>query len=72
MAPPEPDPPINVRVIYADSQEEVPVDTVYEGQDEDGIHMWHVVNVQPERRVINLKVDELPPHTGVSIPWDPS
>jgi len=65
-----PDPPVNVRLIYANDDEEVPVDTVYEGQDEDGIHMWNVVNAQPERQVIDVKIDVLPPHTGVSVPWN--
>lgn len=65
-----PDPPINVRLVMADGTE-VPVDTVYRGEEGDS-HAWEVVN-PPKGRVRALKIDELPAHTLVRIAgrWEP-
>jgi hypothetical protein len=63
---PDPDPPVNVRLIYADKSE-VPVDTVYDGQDKSGIHHWHVLDPPRTGRIVRMKIDALPARTSVSI-----
>lgn len=64
----EPQPPRNVRVVKADGTV-IPVECVYRGQDEDGVHIWrsvHPVNFVPWVGDV-LRIDELPGRTAVEI-----
>ena len=63
----QPEPPVNVRLVLANNQE-VPVDTVYVGQDEDGLHQWEIVNAPTALRIMQMKIDRLPARTAISIP----
>jgi hypothetical protein len=61
-----PEPPVNVRVVYADNTE-VPVDTVYVGVDEIGDHVWRVLDPPNPAEITGLRIDALPGRTSVQI-----
>jgi len=62
----KPDPPVNVRLIYANGTE-VAVDTVYVGRDDRGIHMWEAIEKFSTVEIVKMKIDKLPAHTEVSV-----
>jgi hypothetical protein len=53
-------------LVYADGTE-IAVDTVYVGVDEEGDHVWRVLDPPNPAEIIQLAVDELPGHTAVQI-----
>jgi hypothetical protein len=59
----DPQPPQNVTAIKADGTE-IPVDLVYEGQNEDGLHVWTSVRDLPDETV-RLHADVFPGRTVV-------
>jgi hypothetical protein len=61
-----PEPPVNVRLVYADDTE-IPVDTVYVGVDEEGDHVWRVLDPPNPAEIVQLRIDELPSHTAVQV-----
>lgn len=60
-----PTPPVNVRLVYADGAQ-VPVDCVYAGVDDEGLHQWEVVNhrVEMPREML---VEMLPARTSIAV-----
>jgi len=67
--PPEVLPPMpeNIRLLLKDGTV-LAVDSVYEGLDEDGVHMWAVqVPATVLAQVRRLMVDALPGHTGLRV-----
>jgi hypothetical protein len=60
-----PEPPVNVHLVLVDGTV-VPVDTVYVGVHQ-GSHHWQVVQGPPLEQVQELRIDQLPPSTTVTI-----
>jgi hypothetical protein len=58
-----PDSPVNVRLLYADGVE-VPVDCVYRGE-QDGTHIWEVVNGRPSEKPKRVLVEKIPALTTI-------
>ena len=55
--------PENVRIVRGDT--EIPVELVYDGQDEDGIHTWTIttaVDLATDRILVGV----LPAHCGIA------
>jgi hypothetical protein len=61
-----PEPPVNVKLVFSNGQE-VAVDTVFVGQDEDGVNVWETINVPSALQIVHVKVDKLPARTSVRI-----
>lgn len=60
-----PDPPVNVRLVYADGTT-VPVECTYEGVDGEGIHAWTVINHRSEMPR-EMLVETLPARTSIAV-----
>lgn len=58
--------PEGVRFVMT-SGEEIPVDCVYSGKDDDGLHVWRPAWA-PAGRVKNILVRKLPPRTSLTLP----
>lgn len=65
MLEPDPEPPVNVRLV-TDEGVEVPVQCVYDGPDEDGAAQWRVVDAPPGRYV-QMRADTIPGCSSVVI-----
>lgn len=61
-----PEPPVNVRLVYANNTE-VPVDTVYVGKDDEGDHIWWVLDPPNPAEIVGLRIDALPGRTAVQV-----
>jgi len=60
-------PPENVRIRYWDGSE-APVELVYEGLDDSGVHQWVAVPSAPvASRYAQILVDVLPARTGIRL-----
>ncbi len=57
--------PTNVRLVYDDGV--VPVDCVYDGIDDDGIHIWQAIVHGRVPPGVELRFDELPAHCGIEM-----
>ena len=64
-----PDPPVNVRLVMANNQE-VAVDTIYVGEDEEGMHQWEIVNAPTALRIVEMKIGVLPARTVINLPGE--
>lgn len=64
-----PEPPTNVRLVLANNQE-VAVDTIYVGQDEEGMHQWEIVNAPTALRIVEMKIGVLPARTAINLPGE--
>lgn len=64
---PSPIPPVNVRLVYADTTEQ-PVDCIYTGLDDTGTHQWAVINTRPDMPCA-MRIDVLPPRTTISLDY---
>lgn len=62
----DPVPPQDVRAVSADR--EVPVELVYVGADEHGLHLWAAV-LELGARPIGLRAAELPARTAITVRW---
>lgn len=60
-----PEPPVNVRLVYADGTQ-VPVECTYAGLNADGVHRWEVINHRSEMPR-EMLVEMLPPRTSVGV-----
>lgn len=60
-----PEPPVNVRLVYADGTQ-APAECTYAGLDDDGVHQWEVINHRPETPR-EMLVEMLPPRTSVAV-----
>lgn len=58
--------PVNVRVRYPDGSEQ-PLELVYRGLRDDGIHVWTATGVVSLVEGAKLVADELPPHTAIEL-----
>lgn len=63
-----PMPPENVRVVHGDGTT-TPVELVYDGLDEEGMHVWTAVphRLLDARAGDSLKADVLPPNTVIAV-----
>lgn len=67
----QPRPPENVRLVRPDGSV-LPVELVYAGQDEDGIHEWVAVATSPTiEEGTRLFCDVLPARTAINVKIDP-
>lgn len=64
----QPEPPTNVRLVYADDHE-VPLDCRYDGLDDEGQHVWTAVvpSGTPLVGIRSVQLDELPARTTVQL-----
>lgn len=60
----QPEPPRNIRVIDAEGRE-FPVSCIYDGE-EDGFHVWTVVDLPAGVRIKTVLVEVFPPRTHIA------
>lgn len=63
----EPLPPINVRLVYDDGQQQA-VSCIYDGRDDDGQHRWVVIDGRDDDEPVAILIGALPPGTTVIVP----
>jgi hypothetical protein len=62
-----PEPPVNVRLTYADGSE-LPVSCTYEGWDRvERSHVWLAINPRPDEVPGGLLADKLPAQTTIAV-----
>jgi hypothetical protein len=59
--------PEDVRLYYADGTSATVEVLYYDGQDDDGMHVWEALDPYPETPITHLHVGTLPAHTTIKV-----